>query len=239
MENQALETDFPHSLNTHLLESAKDFRHFDSSHASQLFTYLVQFREPKTLTLYFRAGNRQVEGLQEHKESSHTTLRRALQREYQHRVYNSNTHLSKYINGPRIQSGINRSYSWNRHRLALKRLHRRGQTREVCVFRLTCADEVNGVLAEQILLKRTNARDMFAEGILQSKLPGKADELREANDVKAFVNNEMTPKEMSPKAGIYINIARRSNPLPPPPADQFKWAQKQLSASTSSRKRWI
>ena len=42
--------------------------------------------------------------------------------------------------------------------------------REVHVFRLTCADKDNSVLAERIILKRENARDMFTEGIFQSKV---------------------------------------------------------------------
>ena len=60
---------------------------------------------------------------------------------------------------------------------ALKRVHRRGQTRDVFVFRLTCANENTGVLVERILLKRANARDMFAEGIFCSKVPDSTQEL--------------------------------------------------------------
>ena len=32
-------------------------------------------------------------------------------------------------------------------------------------------------------------------------------------------SKEMTPKETSPMAGIYVNIARRSNLVPPPQVD--------------------
>ena len=60
---------------------------------------------------------------------------------------------------------------------ALKHLHRRGQTREVHVYRLTCAGEHDGVLAERILLKRANIRDMFAEGIFDLKSLGRTDTL--------------------------------------------------------------
>ena len=42
--------------------------------------------------------------------------------------------------------------------------------REVHVFRLICADKDNSVLAERIMLKRANDRDMFAEGIFESKV---------------------------------------------------------------------
>lgn len=48
---------------------------------------------------------------------------------------------------------------------ALKRLHRRGQTREVLVYRLTCAGEDTGVLSERVLLHKAEARDIFAEGV--------------------------------------------------------------------------
>ena len=72
---------------------------------------------------------------------------------------------------------------------AVKRLHRRGQTRDVYVFRLTCADKDNGVLAERIILKRANARDMFAEGIFQSKLPPNTDEFGVDNDEENVDDN--------------------------------------------------
>ena len=58
---------------------------------------------------------------------------------------------------------------------ALKRLHRRGQTKEVFVFRLTCAGEHDGVLAERVHLKRATTRDMFAEGIFGSNPLGDDD----------------------------------------------------------------
>lgn len=58
---------------------------------------------------------------------------------------------------------------------ALKRLHRRAQTRDVYVYRLTCADEENGVLTIRILPNKADARDMFA-GILclsyRQQIPG-------------------------------------------------------------------
>ena len=76
---------------------------------------------------------------------------------------------------------------------ALKRLHSRGQTREVHVYRLTCAGEHDGVLAERISLKRANTRDMFAEGIFDSRSLGindtpepEADE-QEDNEFAGFV----------------------------------------------------
>ena len=56
---------------------------------------------------------------------------------------------------------------------ALKRLHRRGQTREVHVYRLTYAGEHDRVLAERILLLRANARNIFTEGIFNSKSLGR------------------------------------------------------------------
>ena len=54
---------------------------------------------------------------------------------------------------------------------------RTGPTREVHVYRLTCAGEHDGVLAERILLRRVNTRDTFAEGIFDSKSLGKNDTL--------------------------------------------------------------
>ena len=51
---------------------------------------------------------------------------------------------------------------------ALKRLHRRGQTRDVYVNRLTCASEANGVLTERVLLHRAETRDIFAAGVFKT-----------------------------------------------------------------------
>ena len=44
-------------------------------------------------------------------------------------------------------------------------------------------------------------------------------------EVKRFVDSEMKPREMSPMAGIYINITRRSNLILPPQVDPHagKW----------------
>ena len=48
---------------------------------------------------------------------------------------------------------------------------------------------------------------------------------RTNSEVKKFVEGEMTPREMSPMAGIYINIARRSNLVLPHQVDPHagKW----------------
>ena len=52
-----------------------------------------------------------------------------------------------------------------------------------------------------------------------------ASDARTNPEVKKFVEGEMTPREMSPMAGIYINIARRSNLVLPHQVDAHagKW----------------
>lgn len=72
----------------------------------------------------------------------------------------------------------------------LKRLHRRGQTKHVHVFRLTCAGENNGVLVERLYLKRATARDMFAEGIFGSN-PLRDDDLSPEPEEKVEFEGEV------------------------------------------------